>query len=195
MTDRLEEGLTQPEAAMGPGGETLSSSFPSSLPTDVLFKGLTAFAAIIALIVRWNGLASQSLWGDEGFTLWISRLPPNQIWQVAQSDTSPPLYYLLLHFWIHWFGISETSLRGMSAFLESLCVPIFCLLAKKMLADKRAVTVAMSLFALCAFQVEYAQEARFYGLLLFLALASVYSAICISRDGFDLFFCLRNLCP
>lgn len=194
MTDRLEEGLTQREAAIGPGGETPSSSFPSSLPTDVLFKGLTAFAAIIALIVRWNGLASQSLWGDEGFTLWISRLSPSQIWQAVQSDTSPPLYYLLLHFWIHWFGISETSLRGMSAFFETLSIPIFYLLAKKMLSDKKAVVVAMALFALCAFQVEYAREARFYGLLLFLSLGSVYSAILFLERRSVSSFCCLVLC-
>ncbi len=183
MRDRLEAGPRSREETMGPDLGTMSSSLLRKTHSDILFKTLSAFAVVVALFVRWHGLASQSLWGDEGFTLWVSQLPPNQIWQVAQSDTSPPLYYLLLHFWIHWFGISETSLRGLSAFLESLCVPIFCLLAKKILADKRAVTIAMSLFALCAFQVEYAQEARFYGLLLFLALASVYSAIAFLEMG------------
>lgn len=155
--------------------ETPRDSYPSGL--SVLFTALTGLAVISAVFVRWSGLGSQSLWWDEGYTVWISHFPPKEIWRGVQTDTSPPLYYLLQHIWDRWFGTSEASLRGLSAFFETLSIPIFYLLAKKILVNKRVLTMATWLFALCAFQVEYAREARFYGLLLFLSLVGLYSAV------------------
>src|SRR5258708_26504524 len=90
------------ETSPGSQGETGDYS-----PWGVLgspFIALTGLAAIIAVIVRWYRLGSQSLWVDEGYTLWLSQLTPKAIWHAVQTDTSPPLYYLLHHTWIHRFG-------------------------------------------------------------------------------------------
>ena len=149
------------------------------LPTnrDRLYFAIITLGVLAAIVVRWFGLGRQSLWWDEGYTVFISQFPLKQIWRGVAADTSPPLYYFLLHGWVRLFGISEISLRGMSAFLEMLSIPVFLLLAKKVLNDKAAVAIAMWLSALSAFQVHYAQDARFYGLLVFFSLVSVYSLI------------------
>lgn len=157
-------------------------------------EAVIVVAVIVAIFLRWYGIASQSLWGDEDYTLWLSQLSPGRIWNGVQLDTSPPLYYLLLHFWTRWLGTSEISLRGLSALFETLSVGIFYLLAKRILADTMAVTMAVSLFALCAFQVEYAREARFYGLLVLLSLMSVYWALVFLEKQSISSFCCVVLC-
>lgn len=153
----------------------LISGSPDPVKRDRLQLALVATGVVGAVVFRWLGLGKQSLWRDEGYTVVISQFPLKGIWRGAATDVSPPLYYFLLHFWIHLFGISEASIRAMSAFFETLSIPVFYLLAKRVLRDKAAVAIALWLYALSAFQVQYAQEARFYGILVFFSLVSVYS--------------------
>ena len=160
---------------------------------DSVYTLLTCLAFLAAVVVRWHGLAVQSLWWDEGYTLWISQFSPREIWRGVATDTSPPLYYLLQHFWIRCFGVSDAALRGMSAFFETLSLPVFYLLARRILVNKAAVALAVWLYALSAFQVEYAQEARFYGLLSFFFLVCVYSLIVFLEKRSVLSFCILTI--
>jgi len=164
-----------------------------SYSCDSVYVLLTYLAALTAVAVRWHGLSVQSLWWDEGYTLWISQFSPSEIWRGVATDTSPPLYYLVEHFWIRYFSASDAALRGMSAFFETLSLPIFYLLARRILMDKAAVALAMWFYALSAFQVEYAQEARFYGQLSFLFLVCVYSLIVFLEKRSVLAFCILTL--
>src|SRR5271154_7393020 len=91
---------------------------------NLIFAVFISFAVIIATLLRWSGLDSQSLWMDEGYTLWISRLSPHRIWQVLSWDTSTPLYYILLHYWIKCFGDSDVSLRSLSALFGTISIPL-----------------------------------------------------------------------
>jgi uncharacterized membrane protein len=154
---------------------------------------LGGLAGIIAVVLRWRGLDSQSLWWDEGFTLWLSKFSPADICRTLQVDTSPPLYYILEHYWTGLFGISEVSLRGLSAFFETLSIPVFWLLAKRVLGNKAAVTLTMWLYSLSLLQVAYAKEARFYGLLTLLSLVSVYSLVLFLERRSVLSFCFLVL--
>ena len=107
---------------------------------------------------------------------------PATIWHALQRDTSAPLYYILLHYWRTCFGVSESSLRAFSAFLATLSLPLFYLLARKILTDKTAVAFAMMLYAVSFSQIWYAQEARCYALLVFLCLASLYCLLCCLKN-------------
>jgi len=138
---------------------------------------IIVLVAFIGVSLRWSGLGSQSLWLDEGYTFWISRLSPRDICHMLRMDTTSPLHYVMIHYWSEYFGSSEFSLRAFSAVLGSLSIGVFYLLARKILAERTAVTLAMMLYAVSYFQVWYAKEARCYTLLVFLSLGSVYSLI------------------
>jgi mannosyltransferase len=45
-------------------------------------------------------------WMDEGLSVGIADRPVGDIPGVMRQDGSPPLYYVLLHFWIRVFGTS-----------------------------------------------------------------------------------------
>ena len=157
--------------------ETAFPASPSSRNREAVYSFLIILAAIAGIAVRWWGLGKTSLWRDEGYSVWLSQFSLREIWRGVASDTSPPLYYFLLHGWTRLFGISEVSLRSMSAFFETLSIPLFYLIARRILQDKLAIAIAMWLYALCMFQAQYARDARFYGVLVCFSLASVYSLI------------------
>lgn len=169
------------EGAAQFGGKGLSGLLAAE-KGQFLFAALVVIAVVVAAAVRWYGLAAHSLWFDEGYTLWLSQFSPRDIWERLREDTSPPLYYWLVHFWTRLFGISETALRGMSAFFATVSIPLFFGLAKQVLQKKTAV-LALWLYAVCVFQVHYAKEARFYALLAFCSIASLYCLIKFLDQG------------
>lgn len=141
---------------------------------DMLY-GISLVAIVLAATwLRWRNLGSQSFWEDEGYTLWISRFSPQQIWHMLRWDATTPLHYVLLHYWNNWFQISEFSLRALSAVFGTLSIPLYFLLARKVLVDRVSVTFAMALYAVAFFQIWHARNARGYALLVFLSLGSVY---------------------
>ena len=150
--------------------------------SNLIFGAAIGLAVIVAVWLRWWGLESQSFWADEGYTVWISQFSPREIWHILQSDTSPPLYYILLHYWSVLFGNSESSLRAFSAFFGTLSLPLFYLIARKVLPGRMSVALAMMLYSVSFFQIWYAKEARCYALLVFLSLGSVYCVLlCLER--------------
>jgi uncharacterized membrane protein len=151
--------------------------------SDLIFCCAIGLAVIMAVSLRWSGLASQSLWNDEGYTVWISQFSPKEIWSILQSDTSAPLYYILLHYWVALFGISESSLRAFSVCFGILSLPLFYMIASKILQSRTAVALATMLYSVCFFQVWYAREARCYALLVFLSLGIVYWALLCLEKG------------
>ena len=63
----------------------------------------------VALPLRFLTLGRQSLWLDE-IASW--RFASQDVLHVLRSEpTNPPLYYLLLHLWMGWFGTSESAMR------------------------------------------------------------------------------------
>jgi hypothetical protein len=144
---------------------------------EAIATGLTALAVLSAVGLRWFHLAGLSLWYDEGFTAFGSGLSPAKIVRYAQSSDFPPLYYLLQHYWGAVFGRSEYGLRALSAFVGTLSLPVFFLLAKKVLKDSMAVALAMWLFAFSIMQVWFSREARTYELASFVALVDLYAMV------------------
>ena len=126
--------------------------------------------------LRWRNLGSQSLWEDEGYTCFgfPQILASRNLAHAKQMDATTPLHYVLIHYWSNFLGTSEFSLRALSAVFGTLSIPLYFLLARKVLTDRMAVTFAMALYAVAFFQVWHARNARFYALLIFLSLGSVY---------------------
>jgi mannosyltransferase len=107
---------------------------------------------------------SGQFWMDEAITTGISLHPLAQIPGVLRHDGSPPLFYLLLHFWMQAFGSSEATTHSLSLLFGLLTIPIG-MWAGWTLFGRRAGLMAAVLFAFSAFLTEYAQETRMYELM------------------------------
>jgi hypothetical protein len=129
-------------------------------------------AAVLALVgvaamLRLRAL-SAPYWIDEGISVGISSHPLGAIPGVLRQDGSPPLYYLLLHVWMAFFGSAPSATHALSAGLAIACVPAAWWAVAPFGAW--AGLVAGGLMALDPFVGLYADETRMYSLLLLIAL-------------------------
>lgn len=128
---------------------------------------------------------SASLWGDEA---WAATLAIKPYWQIiitVARDTSPPLYYLIYHTWIKFFGISEVSIRSLS-FLFFLGTVITVYFIGKHLWDKKTGLLAALLTLTNPFLFYYAFEGRMYAILALTSTLSIYFFLKKNRPGFIL---------
>jgi Dolichyl-phosphate-mannose-protein mannosyltransferase len=101
---------------------------------------------------------------------------------VLLSDTSPPLYYLLLNGWTRWFGTDDTPLRLFSVWWAVLSLPLLWLLGRE-LGGPRAAWSACLLFSFSPVAVYFSVEGRMYSLLWCLVLALGWSTIRLAESG------------
>ncbi len=118
----------------------------------------------------------QSFWRDESFSYLLAK---RNIWNIillTAKDFNPPLYYLILHFWMKIFGSSEIALRSLSLifYWATLYVAYLFLVNIMKLTGKKAILYLL-LFLVNPLLTYYAFEARTYSLLAFLATLSFYA--------------------
>lgn len=94
--------------------------------------------------------------------------PRRVVRAVLMSDTSPPLYYVLLNGWNRAFGTRDAALRLFSAMWAVMTLPLLWLLGRD-LDGPRTAWSATVLFALSPMALYYSAEGRMYSLLWFLA--------------------------
>jgi mannosyltransferase len=144
-----------------PRAEALASTPAGTVAVLVALLGAS-------LLLRTRALDA-AFWIDEGLTVGISSYPIAEIPGVLRQDGSPPLYYLLLHFWMDAFGTSEAATHALSVLFALLAIPA-ALWAGWSLFGRRAGWIAAVLTALNPFLTIYAQETRMYSLVILLGL-------------------------
>lgn len=136
--------------------------------------GLTA----IGLAVRFAGLDVQSYHHDEVIT--AARVIPgdftDMLRHVRESESNPPLYYVLAWGWAKAFGTGEAGLRSLTVLFGAATVPVAYLIGRELARD-RAGLIAAAIVAVNPMLIWYSQEARSYALLVFFgALALLFFA-------------------
>ncbi|HYM70209.1 MAG TPA: glycosyltransferase family 39 protein [bacterium] len=126
----------------------------------LILLGVLALAAAVRL--HWIGLGSLDI--DEAFTVWVARHPVAGIWSVlARLDDHPPLYYVMLHWWIHIFGDGVVALRVPSV-LSGLLTVVLAYRLGRMVGGGPLGLLTAFLIALAPDLVTWSQEARMYAL-------------------------------
>jgi mannosyltransferase len=138
---------------------------------------------LVAFGLRVHGLAQESLWVDEGYSIALSQHTLPEIVQGTAADQHPPLYYLLLHFWLK-AGTSVFHIRLLSAFVGLLSVALMARLGS-WLGNEQVRVWGTVLLAVLPLHVWYSQEARMYILLSGLGIVSTGLAWVISRGRAD----------
>jgi mannosyltransferase len=127
----------------------------------------TMLAGIVALAaaLRFATLDVQSYWFDEATTVHLLRMDLGDMLRaIPNSESTPPLYYVVAWFWTKLFGTGEVGLRSLSALAGTATVPIVYAIGARMVTA-RAGLVAALLVAANPLLVWYSQEARAYALL------------------------------
>ncbi len=126
---------------------------------------------LIAAGLRFYRLDAQSFWNDEGNAIRAAQRSIPLVIAAARGDIHPPGYYLLLHFWRIPTGDSEFAVRSLSVYIGLLTVALTGCLGRRMLGAGAGAGAAF-LAAISPLAVYYSQEARMYGLLGLVAVAS-----------------------
>jgi mannosyltransferase len=130
--------------------------------------GLGALIAV-SLLLRTQEI-SIGFWIDEGLSVGIADRALGAIPHALREDGAPPLYYMLLHFWLIVAGDSEAGVRSLSLLFSLLAIPAAWWAGRAVFGTTRAAWIAAVLAAFNPFLSQYAQEARMYSLVSLLAI-------------------------
>ncbi len=136
-------------------------------------KYLIILLSIICIgsFLRIYKLGNQSFWIDEAKAVQKSRELPSL--NKATYWMSPPIYNLLLHFWMIFFGESECAVRSLSVVFGILTVLLVYIVGFDLFGKRIALFSAL-LIAISPCHIGFSQDAKMYSLLSFLGLFSIY---------------------
>ncbi len=126
-------------------------------PSPVTILLLAAFALRV-----WN-LGGPSLWYDEAYLWWVTRLPLGEMLSLSTRELIPPLSYLLLRVWQPLAGTSEFALRFPSVLFGLLALAALARIARRLTGQRAAATWALLFGALATPMLWAARETRMYG--------------------------------
>jgi 4-amino-4-deoxy-L-arabinose transferase-like glycosyltransferase len=127
---------------------------------------------LAAFLLRILFLGKQSLWMDEGFSVWMASHTLSALMKLIPDDAHPFIFYTFLHYWMKW-GHDSAYLR----FPSVICGVISCLvvyaLGKELLGEKQGLLTAI--FWVCSMEALNADtEIRMYAYATCFALLSTF---------------------
>ncbi|MHB8244807.1 MAG: glycosyltransferase family 39 protein [Acidimicrobiales bacterium] len=159
-----------------------------------------AVVLVLAIAVLLRFLTKSPLWLDEALTVDISRRPLGQLPGLLKHDGAPPLYYVLLHYWMKAFGTGNLATRSLAGVFGVINLPVAWLAGyrigsrswtlgtateedRRLRVTRGKITAwsATLLLATSPFAVYYDTEARMYGLVLLLGTVAIVVATSVMR--------------
>src|SRR4051812_16984410 len=169
---RLPRGAHRSDASRRSG---LRSRFERAAGTRA--AAIAAFGGLLAISLAFKarGLGS-AYWIDEGLSVGIGSHPLLDIPGLLLKDGSPPLYYMLLHVWMGWFGTSEFATQSLSALFGLLCIPA-AFWAGNVMMGRRVAWAAAAITAVNPFLTLHSYEARMYALMILLGILTATALV------------------
>jgi hypothetical protein len=170
-----------------------------------LLVGLVALGTSLRL----HNITKQNLWIDEYWTLYLATArgealfqaplkqiltnPPDvsfsgapawwHIWNGIRTTSHPPLYHMVLRFWVDLFGDADGSIRGMSTVFSLVCIVLIYIAVRKSSGDGRQALIASALMSLAPIQIYFSQQVRPYTMLQCISLGAVLVILSIEKRG------------
>ena len=128
---------------------------------------------VLAVFLRVYDISAKDVWCDEANSVIIAELNPSGIITRMSYDASPPLYYLLLHYWMYAFGETELALRSLSVLFGILLIIAVYFIGKRIFSEKVGLYAAL-IASVAPIHIMYSQQIRMYTLLSLMSLMSMY---------------------
>lgn len=143
------------------------------------FNGRTTDILLIVSLVAANVLIKSlfitdyNIDLDEPFSVYYAQGSFRELIKIFTWENNPPLFYIILHFWIRLFGIGTLSVRFLPMLFSSLTV-IFVYKTGERFINRLAAITACILYTCSNVVIMEAHDARIYSILVFLTAASMY---------------------
>jgi len=148
--------------------ESLSGDRPSRRPLEI-FAALFVAAGLVYLF----HLGANALGASEAYSAWAAAKPGVGAivrTPVLHDPGKQVFYYVVLHYYTQIFGLSEISLRSMSAIFSLMTLALVFALGCEMFDESTALAAA-AMWAFNPLAVVFAHTARMYPMLIAIALA------------------------
>jgi uncharacterized membrane protein len=151
------------------------------------------FVILIAFTIRWYNINYENLWFDEILSYWIA--DPNisikeSLIRHKSIEQIPFLYHLILKLNFYILSYEPNNGRYLSLIFNLLGI-LFSTILCRMLTKNNAYILALTLFALNIFLINYAQEMRPYSMVFFICSWCLYLFFKIEKKKtkkFSLFY-------
>jgi hypothetical protein len=189
-----------------------ATSQPAVAKKGRLWIGVACLVPLVLIggLLRIHGISRENLWFDEYWTLYLATgrgneifTAPNQImvhppdvsfstapawwhiWNRLKGTSHPPLYHILLRWWVDLFGDRDGPVRGLSVVFSLGGVILMYIAARKFSGSEVQGVIAAALMALAPIQIYYSQQVRPYTMMQFIALAGAIAMISIEIRGWS----------
>ncbi len=136
---------------------------------------------LLAFALRLYHLPDSNVWWDEGWSVWLGRLPLSRIAYLTALDEHPPLHYWLLAGWDRLAGEETFAVRFSTVVPAVAAVALIYRLGKRIAGPITGLTAAL-LLTIARFHVEWSQEIKMYALATLFTLASLHCLICALEE-------------
>lgn len=151
---------------------------------------------VVNVLFKLIYIDAQDICIDEPFTIYHAQFAVRDIVEFLEPTNNPPLFEIVLHFWIKIFGISAFSVRFLPVIFASASV-IFVYKIAITLFNKQSAITAACLFTFSNYIIFYSHDCRVYSLFLLLTCVSFYYLIKLIRFDFNkkdkVVFCVINI--
>lgn len=127
------------------------------------FVTLVVIDVALGVFLRFR--TSSKLWLDEAQSVNIAAKPLSELTHYLRLDGAPPLYYVLLHWWMGVFGQSDFAVRSLSGVISviGLAVAYFAIRAW---FESRVAQISLAILAVLPYAIYFATETRMYALVM-----------------------------
>lgn len=131
-----------------------------------------AALTLIGLLLRlWK--SDLSLVADDWVSLHFGQIPWPDFWRSLRLENTPPLFFFLFRLWIRLVPETEQWLRLMPILISTVSIPIFFLVARRIIRSEAAL-IATILFTLSAANLTASHMVRAYSLGVLLSLLYLF---------------------
>ena len=143
---------------------------------------LPLLVVLAAAALRFFQLGFFSMWFDEAYSWHLANQSVRRIIELARIDNTPPVYHILLHFWLKLGAESDFAVRLLPAAFGIASIWMTYKLGDLLYGRKIGITAAI--ISAVSFQlVHYSQENRMYSLQVLLGVVSTYYFLLGLRKG------------
>jgi len=141
----------------------------------------------LGAFLRFYNIDKNSLWLDEIGQVIVATMNLQDLLVGVSTHLSPPLDYLIMHFFLKFTPHNELFFR-MPAAIFGIASILFVFLLGKQLFSIKVGLISALLFSISPFDIYYSQEARMYSSFLFFTLVSFYTFIKFIETGNKCFY-------
>ncbi len=133
---------------------------------------LVALITLAGVALRVSTMLARGLWLDEAISIAQAGRTLERVIETLANGVHPPLFHVLLHYWMKTIGSGEVAIRSYAVIWGVLAIPA-AFWAARIIYGRRAGLLAAALVAYSPYHIWYSQEARMYSMMFFFAMMSL----------------------